>query len=127
MTVKTTYHRSMALWTALYVALIAGISWTRVGEQLLAGPFVYAIAALPALPVAGMMMAVLRQMNSSDEFVRALLAKRFVIAAGLTFVSCAVWGFLESFARAPHIELWLVFPAFWVAFGLVSPFVKTTR
>lgn len=127
MTLKSTYHRSMALWTALYVALIAGISWTPVGEQLLAGPFVYAIAALPALPVAGMMMAVLKQMNSSDEFVRALLAKRFVIAAGLTFVGCAVWGFLESFAQAPHVELWLVFPAFWAAFGLVTPFVKTTR
>ena len=127
MTTRTSYHRSMALWTAAYVALIAGISWTPVGEQLLSGPFLYPVAALPAVPVAGMMMAVLKRMNSADEFVRALMAKRFVIAAGLTFVGCAVWGFLESFARAPHVELWLVFPAFWAAFGLVSPFVKTTR
>lgn len=127
MTTNSAYHRNMVLWTALYVALIAGISWTPLGDRFLAGPFAYLVAALPAVPVAGMMMAVLKRMNNSDEFVRALLAKRFVIAAGLTFVGCAVWGFLESFARAPHVELWLVFPAFWAAFGLVSPFVKTTR
>lgn len=127
MSAKATYHRSMAIWTTLYVALIAAISWTPLGDRFLAGPSAYLVAALPAVPVAGMMMAVLKHMNSSDEFVRALLAKRFVIAAGLTFVGCAVWGFLESFAKAPHIELWLVFPAFWVAFGPVTPFVKTTR
>lgn len=127
MSTKTSYHRSMALWTALYVALVAGISWTPLGDQFLSGPYAYLVAALPAAPVAGMMMAVLKHMNSADEFVRALLAKRFVIAAGLTFVGCAVWGFLESFARAPHVELWLVFPAFWAAFGLVTPFVRSTR
>lgn len=127
MSTQATYHRSIALWTSLYAALVAAISWTPLGEQFLSGPYAYLIAALPAVPVAGMMLSVLRHMNSADEFVRALLAKRFVVAAGLTFVGCAFWGFLESFARAPHIELWLVFPAFWAAFALVTPFVKTTR
>lgn len=121
------YARSMAIWSTVYVALVAGISWTPLGEQLLGGPLVYVVAASPAVPIAGMMWAVLRLMQRSDEFVRAVLVKRFVISTGVTFVLCAVWGFLESFAKVPHAQLWLVFPIFWAVFGVVSPFVRTSR
>ncbi len=127
MSPQAEYVRSVAVWMTLYVILIVVISWTPLGEQLLAGPLVYPVAALPALPIIMVMLAMLRLMRRSDEFVRALLAKRFVVAVALDFAGCAVWGFLESFAKAPHAPLWMVFPAFWFCFGIISPFVKDSR
>ncbi len=80
-----------------------------------------------AAPVAGQMWATLALMNESDEFVRALTARRFIVAAGLAMALFSAWGFMESYGDAPHAPGWLIYPLFWGLFGLVSPFVKSTR
>lgn len=121
------HNRSMIAWTILYVALIATISWTPFGESLLAGPLVYPVAASPAVPVIGMMWSALRYMDQVDEFVRAVFARRFILSTGITFSFCAVWGFLETFARAPHAPLWMVIPLFWATFAVLTPFVRASR
>ena len=121
------HHRSLILWTLLYVGLIVFISWTPYGQALLNGPLVYLVAASPALPVIGMMWSALRFMARSDEFVRAVFAKRFIISTGVTLSFCAVWGFLETFAGAPHIPLWMVIPIFWLVFGVLTPLIRTSQ
>lgn len=73
------------------------------------------------------MWATLALMNESDEFVRALTARRFIVAAGLAMALFSAWGFMESYGDAPHAPGWLIYPLFWGLFGLVSPFVKSTR
>ena len=52
---------------------------------------------------------------------------RGVTATGVAFAVFCVWGFAESYADAPHAPGWLIYPLFWAAFGVVSPFVRTSR
>ena len=80
-----------------------------------------------AAPVVGQIWATLALMRESDEFVRGVTAKQFIVAAGLTLAIATFWGFGETFARAPHVQTWLIVPVFWAMYGLVSPFIKTSR
>jgi len=93
----------------------------------LEAPGTGALGLAVSAPVAGQMWATLALMNEADEFVRALTAKRFIVASGLSMALFSAWGFLESYAEAPHAPGWLIYPLFWGVFGLVSPFVRTTR
>ena len=80
-----------------------------------------------AAPVAGQIWATLALMKESDEFVRALMARRFILAAGVAMALFSAWGFLESYGDAPHAPGWLVFAVFWAAYGVITPFVRETR
>lgn len=87
----------------------------------------YLLALAIAAPVAGQIWATLALMRDSDEFVRAITAKRFILASGLAMALLSAWGFMESYAQAPHAPGWLIYPLFWAVFGVVSPFVRTSR
>jgi hypothetical protein len=108
----------MGIYTALNIGAIAGV-FDDVGE---AGH--WGLAAAVALPVAAQIWATLALIRDSDEFVRALIAKRFIIASGAAMALFSAWGFMESYAHAPHAPGFLIAPLFWGLFGLVSPFVR---
>lgn len=91
------------------------------------GPGAWALALVVAAPVAGQIWAVLRFMAESDEFVRAITAKRFIVAAGLAIALFSAWGFAETYAGAPHVPGWLIYPLFWAVLGVTAPFVRTSR
>lgn len=112
----------MAGYVAVNVAAITGAFDPIVGSRagILLG---LAVAA----PIAGQLWATLALMNESDEFVRALNAKRFILASGLAMALFSAWGFAESYGDAPHAPGWLIYPLFWGLFGLVSPFLKSSR
>lgn len=87
----------------------------------------WALALVVSAPVIGQIWATLSLMRESDEFVRALIAKQFIIASGLAMAIASVWGFGESYAQAPHIPAWLIYPLFWACFGLVAPFIRSSK
>lgn len=87
----------------------------------------YALGLAIAAPVAGQIWATLALIRDSDEFVRALTAKRFILASGLAMALFSAWGFMESYADAPHAPGWLIYPLFWGLYGVVTPFVRTSR
>ena len=87
----------------------------------------WALALVVSAPVIGQIWATLSLMRESDEFVRALVAKQFIVASGLAMAVASVWGFGESYAQAPHIPAWLIYPLFWACFGVVAPFVRSSR
>lgn len=87
----------------------------------------WVIAAALTLPVAGQILATLRLMAQSDEFVRAIVAKCFILAAGITMTVWSAWGYGEAYAAAPHLPNWLIYPTFWAMYALVSPFVRTSN
>lgn len=87
----------------------------------------WALALVTAAPVIGQIWALLALMTESDEFVRGLIARQFIIAAGLAIALFTGWGFGESYAHAPHAPGWLILPLFWAMFGLTSLFVRSTR
>ena len=126
---QTPAHRRYAARTAAfmsgYVALNVAAIFGAFDDLRRPGAWVFALAV--AAPVAGQIWATLAFMRDSDEFVRALTAKRFILASGLAMALFSAWGFTESYAAAPHAPGWLVYALFWACYGLVTPFVRTTR
>jgi putative oxidoreductase len=87
----------------------------------------WGLALTVSAPVIGQIWATLSLMRESDEFVRAVVAKQFILASGLAMAVASVWGFGESYAAAPHIPAWIIYPLFWACFGLIAPFVKSSN
>lgn len=87
----------------------------------------WGLALTVSAPVVGQIWATLSLMRESDEFVRAVVAKQFILASGLAMAVASVWGFGESYAAAPHLPAWLIYPLFWGCFGVIAPFVRSTN
>ena len=87
----------------------------------------WVLAAAVAAPVAGQIWATLVFIRDSDEFVAGVTAKRFILAAGMTFALSVFWGFAEKFAEAPHIQGWWVYVVFWALMGLMPVFIRSSR
>ncbi|MBW3559136.1 MAG: hypothetical protein KY446_06560 [Proteobacteria bacterium] len=120
------YQLATAGWFTLYGVILFTVAWAVDGRGL-AAPWVYPAAVAPALPIAGFLWTVLRFMDRSDEYVRAVLGKTYVIAVHLTLLLCVAWGFLEVYAGFRHLALFWVFPVFWVAVAVTGRFIRTTR
>lgn len=112
----------MAGYVAVNFAAITGAFDAIIGQR--AGVL---LGLVVAAPIAGQMWATLALMNESDEFVRVLTAKRFIVAAGLAMALFSAWGFMESYGGAPHAPGWIVYALFWGLYGLVTPFIRTSR
>lgn len=87
----------------------------------------WVLAVAVAAPVAGQIWATLAFIRDSDEFVAGVTAKRFILAAGLTFALSVFWGFAEKFAGAPHVEGWWVYVVFWGLMGFMPLFIRSSR
>lgn len=90
-------------------------------------PGSYALALTAAAPLAGHIWATLAYMRDSDEFVRGLMAKRFIVASGIAMALFCGWGFMEIYAGAKHAPGSLIYPLFWAAYGAVTPFIRTSH
>jgi hypothetical protein len=117
------YLIGFSAWMVAYAALLM-LSILIIREQSPQGLVLYALAVSPSLPIGGTIWQVLRYMDRSDEYVRAIVTRRFVLATGVTLFLCTAWGFLESNAGLPHVDLYLVYPLFWGSFGVASAFVR---
>lgn len=112
-------------WIAFLGAVLL-LTWgTGAGWFPLAA--VLAVVTLAALSVVGQFVAAYRLIAAQDEFVRGLTAKRALAAAGVTLAAAVFWGLAEQFLAAPNVPMWCLYPLFWGAFGLVTPFVQTSR
>ncbi len=117
--------RTMAFtipYVAVNVAAIFGIF-----DEIIGKPAAWGLAAVVAAPILGWIWSILVFMRDSDEFMRAVLAKRFIVSAGMAMAIASFWGFGESYANAPHIPNWMIFPLFWACFGIVTPFIRTSH
>lgn len=109
-----------------YMAICLSM-FTGAFEPILNSPAGWFLAAAVSAPVVGQIWATLTLMRESDEFVRALTAKQFILAAGLAMAAAVFWGFGETFAGAPHVPAWLIYPLFWAFYGATAPFIKATN
>ncbi|MBU6297268.1 MAG: hypothetical protein KGJ79_14795 [Alphaproteobacteria bacterium] len=112
---------SVVLWLAFLGALVAlgigrGLGWPEAA--------LWALALTPAATVLIQTILAYRQVARADEFVRAVIVKRMIIATGLTLVLACAWSPLEEFLGLPHLPAWLIYPLFWGMFGVVSPFIR---
>ena len=117
--------RTIAFMSAYVVVMLLAIGGALDDVKTATSGWVLAAAA--SAPIVGQIWATLSLMNEADEFVRGLTARQFIVATGLTMALATFWGFGESFAGAPHVEAWFVYPLFWACFGLTAPFIRSTR
>ena len=112
----------MSGYVAVNVAAILG-AFDDIASPVAA----WALALTVSAPVVGQIWATLSLMRESDEFVRAVVAKQFILASGLAMAVASVWGFGESYADAYHLPAWIIYPLFWACYGLIAPFVKSSN
>jgi putative oxidoreductase len=111
----------MGIYIIMNAAAIAGI---LDGTNAI-GKYLFALGV--STPIIGQIWAMLMLIRTSDEFVSAILAQQFILAAGLTFAVASLWGFAELYADAPHISAAMVYPLFWAVFGATAHFIKSSR
>lgn len=121
---KAYTFRTVFFMLGYVVALVLAVSGAL---DTIGGVSGWVLAAAVAAPVAGQIWATLVFIRDSDEFVAGVTAKRFILAAGMTFALSVFWGFAEKFAEAPHIEGWWVYVVFWALMGLMPVFIRSSR
>ena len=104
---------------AYVVLLVTAVSLGRQG--LADGPWGYLIALAPSVGVLGAIASVgFYLAEETDEFARANLTQSLLWATAGTLSVATVWGFLETFGKAPHVLAWVAVPMFAVFMGLAQ-------
>jgi uncharacterized membrane protein YcfT len=116
--------KSIALWVGFLLAIFLSTmgranSWPAAVLILL--------AVIPALTVAFQFKLAWQTIADQDEFVRALAAKRLMIAAAFTIGLSVFWGSLQLSLGFPTLPIWLVYPLFWGIFGVISAFIPDSH
>ena len=85
----------------------------------------YAAAIFPALMIVGMFYAIGRYLvEEEDEYQRMLMVRQSLVASGFALSIATVWGFLEAFDLARHIDSYGI-AVVWFAGLAVGRFVNT--
>jgi len=111
---------------AMFLGVVTLLWWGDVAGNLPEAVQWLLVLLLTASVVAQFVVAY-RSVAAEDEFVRALTFKCGIAAAGVTISAAVLWGLAEQFLDAPAVPMWLVYPFFWGAFGMVSPFIRSSR
>jgi hypothetical protein len=115
--------QSLLLW-AFFLAGLFALTW---GSGRWPAAALGALALIQAASVGLQFILAYRLIARQDEFVRALTVKRMIAAAGLTFTIAVLVGLAEQFLGLRDLPMWLVYPLFWGALGMVTPFVGSSR
>jgi hypothetical protein len=116
---------SSANWL-MFLGAVAFLTWGTNGAKLPAAAVV-AVLAVVGVSVVGQFAAAYRLVAGQDEFVRGITAKRVIAAAGLTITVAVLCGLAQQFLGTPAVPMWVVYPFFWGAFGMVTPFIASSR
>ena len=108
----------MLLYVVVLVASISALKAHTFGPSLRA-----LIAVTPALPMFGVVAAVIQFMLSVDELQRQIHLEALAIAAGVTAALAITYTFLEG-AGLPHSQAWWAFVSIDLVWAGALPFVK---
>ena len=111
-----------AAMSAYIVLLLAAVSLRRDG--LTDGPLGYLIALAPAVAILGCIASVgFYLAEETDEFARNTLIQGLLWGIAGTLSTASVWGFLETFGKAPHVPAWAAVPLFAIFMGLAQSII----
>ena len=103
------YQQRVVGASLAYAVLLLGAVWLFKHHPP-EGALRYVVAAAPAVPLVGIFACLgLFLKEEEDEFQRAIMVEQMLWAMGATLSIATVWGFLENFGVAPHVE------AYWSA------------
>jgi hypothetical protein len=122
-------RRYVILSSANWVAFIAAVAFLTWGTERGALPdyVLWAIVLFVAGTVGAQFFAAYRLVAEQDEFIRGLTAKRGIAAGGVTITVAVLWGLAQQFLGVPEVPMWVVYPLFWGAFGMVTPFISSSH
>ncbi len=87
----------------------------------------YPVAVLPALPVLWLLVEWGRFLaQEKDEFQRNVLIQSMLGGIGGILATTMIWGYLEAYAHAPHLDPAWIFPLF-VLFMAIARLLVTLR
>lgn len=117
------YMLRFGISMSAYVVLLIGAMMLH-RQGLTAGPLGYLIALAPAAAILGAIASMgFYLAEETDEFHREVLIQSLLWGIAVTLGAASVWGFLETFGKAPHAPAWSVVPIFAVAMGLSQPLI----
>jgi hypothetical protein len=103
---------------AVYVAALLGAVWLFKHHRP-EGVLRYLVALAPAIPLVGLIASMgLFLREEDDEFQRAQMIEQMLWGTGATLVIASIWGFLETFDVAPHVEAYWGVVIWLFMFGL---------
>ena len=115
-----TYNWRVIWLSLLYAIFLIGAVY-GFKHHLLNGVVAYVAAILPALPIIGIFAAMGRYLvEEQDEYVRMLMVRQTLWASGFALSVATVWGFLESFDLAGHVDSYYVVILWFGGLGLGS-------
>ena len=121
-TIARRYIWQMLLLMALYIViLLVSIHALKTGHY--SPLFRDLIAITPAIPMFGVVAAVIQFMLSIDELQRQIHLEALAIAAGVTAALAVTYTFLEG-VGLPHSQAWWAFACVDLTWALALPFVK---
>lgn len=117
------YMLRFGISMSAYVVLLIGAMMLH-NHGLTAGPLGYVIALAPAAAILGAIASMgFYLAEETDEFSREVLIQSLLWGMAVTLGLASVWGFLETFGKAPHAPAWSVVPIFAMAMGLSQPLI----
>ncbi|SEN38850.1 hypothetical protein SAMN05192583_2697 [Sphingomonas gellani] len=116
---RVRYNKRVLLFCLGYVVtLIGGVSYFR-NHPGAHGVTAYAAAVAPALLVIGVFFAVGRYLvEEQDEYVRMLMVRQTLIATAFALSLATLWGFLNAFDLAPHIDSYYIVVVWFAGLGI---------
>ena len=109
------YLLRMFSFSLAYVLILFAVNWASEHGQLPGAPALYLVAAVPILPVAGVIWSMMRfAEDEEDEYQRHLHNRALLAALGLTMAACVLWGLMQRYAGAAPVNLMNVFGLYWV-------------
>ena len=115
------------VWLSLLYAAALLLAVYGFKHHLLSGGLAYVVAVLPALPIIGIFASIGRYLvEEQDEYVRMLMVRQTLWASGFALSLATIWGFLESFDLAGHVEAYYIAVAWFFGLGLGGVINKLT-
>jgi len=120
------YHRRFFIGMGAYVLTI--LTSALVFASLHPAPPTWLatlLALAPTAPIIGVIAVMgLYLRDETDELERAISAESGLWATGGLLAIATLWGFLEQFGLAGHVEAWAAFPVWSVCLGIATGFVR---
>jgi hypothetical protein len=112
------YLREFVAWMVGYaVVLVAVLTLADVGGQ---SPWRYALAALPALPAAGVAWAVLRHVRRIDEYQRRILLEGLAFGFASAMLAAITLGLLAAAGLVLAAAPWIIYGVGMVSWAIAS-------
>jgi hypothetical protein len=111
------YQRIVVVEMAAYVAIILGVThYVRHDHPV--GWVLYAVAALPSVPIVGVLIAMAQYLrDETDEYQRDVTVRCLLIATAAVLAVTAFFGFLRSFDWKGELPPFTEFILFWLVMG----------